>query len=54
MSLEKFIEAADKHEVFADRLDKVELDGCKFHFSAKDNLCSTEFQARAGSRILEG
>lgn len=26
----------------------------KFHFSAKDNICATGFQARAGSRILEG
>ncbi|HVO77940.1 MAG TPA: amidase family protein, partial [Methanomassiliicoccales archaeon] len=25
-----------------------------FHFSAKDNLCAKGFQARAGSRILEG
>ena len=25
-----------------------------FHFSAKDNLCAQGFQARAGSRILEG
>ena len=54
MSLEKFMAAADRHEVFADRLDEVNLDGCRFHFSAKDNLCTTEFQARAGSKILEG
>lgn len=27
---------------------------CDFTFSAKDNLCTKEFQARAGSRILEG
>ena len=26
----------------------------KFHFSAKDNICATGFQARAGSKILEG
>ncbi len=26
----------------------------RFTFSAKDNLCTTEFQARAGSHILEG
>ncbi len=26
----------------------------KFHFSAKDNICALGFQARAGSKILEG
>lgn len=29
-------------------------DSSSFTFSAKDNLCTKEFQARAGSRILEG
>jgi aspartyl-tRNA(Asn)/glutamyl-tRNA(Gln) amidotransferase subunit A len=29
-------------------------DSSSFTFSAKDNLCTKEFQARAGSKILEG
>ncbi|WP_019177560.1 amidase family protein [Methanomassiliicoccus luminyensis] len=56
-SLTDLVDAADRrHSVFADRLqDPLAFEqGHKFHFSAKDNLCSREFQARAGSKILEG
>ena len=54
------IEAArqidEKYEVFAERLeDPLANDGeYKFHFSAKDCLCSIDFQTRAGSQILDG
>ena len=54
------IEAArqidEKYEVFAERLeDPLANEGeYKFHFSAKDCLCSIDFQTRAGSQILDG
>ncbi|MDW5563384.1 MAG: amidase family protein [Methanomassiliicoccus sp.] len=45
----------ERHQVFCERLeDPLALDQGTFHFSAKDNLCSRGFQARAGSRILKG
>lgn len=56
-SLPAAVERADRqHRVFAARLeDPLAYDGGHaFHFSAKDNLCTTEFQARAGSRVLDG
>lgn len=48
--------ADEMHRVFAERLeDPIAYEGGHaFHFSAKDNLCSIDFQTRAGSRILEG
>ena len=56
-NLSRTIQWADeKFHLFADRLkDPLSYgNGHAFHFSAKDNLCSTEFQTRAGSKILEG
>ena len=47
----------DKYRIFNQLLDREMLeadDSASFTFSAKDNLCTKEFQARAGSRILEG
>ncbi len=45
----------ERHCLFADRLeDPLAFDQGDFHFSAKDNLCARDFQARAGSRILQG
>jgi aspartyl-tRNA(Asn)/glutamyl-tRNA(Gln) amidotransferase subunit A len=41
-------------EPFCDLITELPEDGYKFTFSAKDNLCAKGFQARAGSRILEG
>jgi aspartyl-tRNA(Asn)/glutamyl-tRNA(Gln) amidotransferase subunit A len=46
-----------KYQIFNQLIEKEMLeaeDGSSFTFSAKDNLCTKEFQARAGSRILEG
>ena len=44
-----------RHAIFAERVeDPLALEGGSFHFSAKDNLCARGFQARAGSRILQG
>lgn len=51
------VRAADEdHQVFADRpSDPLAFERpFKFHFSAKDNLCSSDFQSRAGSKILDG
>ncbi len=45
----------ERHCLFADRLeDPLAFEEGPFHFSAKDNLCARDFQARAGSRILQG
>lgn len=45
----------EKHLMFCERLeDPLALEHGEFHFSAKDNLCARGFQARAGSRILDG
>lgn len=45
----------EKYLVFAERLeDPLAFEHGKFHFSAKDNLCARDYQARAGSRILKG
>jgi aspartyl-tRNA(Asn)/glutamyl-tRNA(Gln) amidotransferase subunit A len=47
----------EKYRIFNQLIDREMLeaeDGSSFTFSAKDNLCTKEFQARAGSRILEG
>lgn len=41
-----------KHLAFTEIVE--ELDDAKFHFSAKDNLCAEDFQARAGSAVLDG
>lgn len=51
-----WLEAVDeRHLIFTDRLmDPLAFEGGKFHFSAKDNLCARDFQARAGSQILKG
>jgi aspartyl-tRNA(Asn)/glutamyl-tRNA(Gln) amidotransferase subunit A len=45
----------DRYAIFAERLeDPLAFEQGKFHFSAKDNLCARDFQARAGSKILQG
>jgi aspartyl-tRNA(Asn)/glutamyl-tRNA(Gln) amidotransferase subunit A len=45
----------ERHAVFCERLeDPLAFEHGQFHFSAKDNLCTRDFQARAGSRILKG
>ncbi|MBI0583677.1 MAG: Asp-tRNA(Asn)/Glu-tRNA(Gln) amidotransferase subunit GatA [Methanomassiliicoccus sp.] len=45
----------ERHLIFCDRLeDPLALEQGSFHFSAKDNLCSRDFQTRSGSRILNG
>lgn len=47
----------DKYRIFNQLIDRDMLeadDSSSFTFSAKDNLCTKEFQARAGSKILEG
>ena len=57
ISTEKLIALNDKYRPFAEiAQDLKEMNEYppKFHFSAKDNICATGFQARAGSKILEG
>ncbi len=45
----------ERYQMFTDRLeDPLAFEGGQFHFSAKDNLCARDFQARAGSLILKG
>jgi aspartyl-tRNA(Asn)/glutamyl-tRNA(Gln) amidotransferase subunit A len=47
----------ERYRIFNQMIDRKMLeadDSASFTFSAKDNLCTKEFQARAGSRILEG
>ncbi len=47
----------DKYHIFNQLINRDMLeadDSSSFTFSAKDNLCTKEFQARAGSKILEG
>lgn len=41
-----------RFRAFTEIVDHVPASG--FHFSAKDNLCATGFQARAGSAVLDG
>ncbi|MDD1767424.1 MAG: Asp-tRNA(Asn)/Glu-tRNA(Gln) amidotransferase subunit GatA [Methanomassiliicoccales archaeon] len=44
-----------RYVLFSELVDKGPDDhSYGFHFSAKDNLCTSNFQTRAGSRILEG
>ncbi len=57
LSTGKLASLNEKYLPFAEFAKELEdLTDCppKFHFSAKDNICATGFQARAGSRILEG
>jgi len=57
VSTEKLTALNEKYRPFAEiaqGLQEINEYPPKFHFSAKDNLCATGFQARAGSRILEG
>ena len=57
IDLSSAVRAADeRHCIFAERLeDPLAYEGGHaFHFSAKDNLCTFDFQTRSGSRILEG
>lgn len=48
----------ETYDIFSELIDPERLPAkelhCDFHFSAKDNLCARGYQARAGSRILEG
>lgn len=46
--------ANETYEPFCEIISDVPEEEFKFTFSAKDNLCAVGFQARAGSRILEG
>ena len=47
-------ELDEKHQLFTERLeDPLAFEGGQFHFSAKDNLCARDFQARAGSLMSE-
>ena len=57
ISTEKLTALNDKYRPFAEiaqDLQEMSEYPPKFHFSAKDNICATGFQARAGSKILEG
>ena len=57
ISTEKLTALNDKYRPFAEiaqDLQEMNEYPPKFHFSAKDNICATGFQARAGSKILEG
>ncbi|OPY31410.1 MAG: Amidase [Methanomassiliicoccales archaeon PtaU1.Bin124] len=44
----------ERHRAFCEMLEIQPEGESKFTFSAKDNLCTKDFQTRAGSRILEG
>lgn len=56
--IEKVLRLDERHKVFVDRVRGIEDipsdHDFSFHFSAKDNLCTSEFQATAGSKILQG
>jgi aspartyl-tRNA(Asn)/glutamyl-tRNA(Gln) amidotransferase subunit A len=43
----------ERHHVFV-QLAEVLEEKAEFHFSAKDNLCAIGFEAKAGSKILDG
>lgn len=51
--LERITSLNDQYHIFSEMLTEVRRGG-KFHFSAKDNLCTLDMQSRAGSRILDG
>ena len=44
----------ERYSMFCQLIEGGTFPNHRFTFSAKDNLCTTEFQARAGSHILEG
>jgi aspartyl-tRNA(Asn)/glutamyl-tRNA(Gln) amidotransferase subunit A len=44
----------ERYKAFCEMLETVPDGDHPFTFSAKDNLCTKDFQARAGSKILEG
>jgi aspartyl-tRNA(Asn)/glutamyl-tRNA(Gln) amidotransferase subunit A len=58
LSVEYLIHLNEKYRIFSQLINEEEFlrikGRCHFHFSAKDNLCTTDFQSRAGSRILDG
>jgi aspartyl-tRNA(Asn)/glutamyl-tRNA(Gln) amidotransferase subunit A len=57
VSTEKLTALNEKYRPFAEiaqGLQEINEYPPKFHFSAKDNICAIGFQARAGSKILEG
>jgi aspartyl-tRNA(Asn)/glutamyl-tRNA(Gln) amidotransferase subunit A len=57
VSTEKLTALNEKYRPFAEiaqDLKEMSEYPPKFHFSAKDNICAIGFQARAGSKILEG
>jgi len=57
VSTEKLTALNDKYRPFAEiaqDLQEMSEYPPKFHFSVKDNICAIGFQARAGSKILDG
>ena len=44
----------ERYSMFCQLIEGGTFPNHRFTFSAKDNLCTKEFQARAGSHILEG
>ncbi len=57
LTVEKLVTLNERYHPFSDLTkDLSDLTDYppKFHFSAKDNICALGFQARAGSKILDG
>lgn len=53
--LERLKRLNEKYVIFSELIEELPSNpSFEFHFSAKDNLCTSDFQTRAGSRILEG
>jgi aspartyl-tRNA(Asn)/glutamyl-tRNA(Gln) amidotransferase subunit A len=53
-STQALLSLNERYSIFCQLIEGEALPDHCFTFSAKDNLCTTEFQARAGSHILEG
>ncbi len=51
--LERVRELNGQFQMFVEISDAQQVEG-RFHFSAKDNLCTRGMETRAGSRILDG
>jgi len=58
LSFEFLTRLNEKYKIFSQLINEEEFLKAEgryhFHFSAKDNLCTIDFQSRAGSRILDG
>lgn len=54
LDLEALKRLNDRYSIFCQIIEDGAFPDHRFTFSAKDNLCTKEFQARAGSHILEG